>query len=299
MLSNFYLNFYTAWRWSVCLKFVRNWRERFGKDNVQGVSITDEKIRYFLDRRHGFPGQILKNLFWSHPRKRQKVALSRVSIGVGNALLHAGMSRAGIKPVKPARKYVITLIEVPKSREAAEKCITSAKQYGENQNLEVFPAIDQSSAKSFFTEHQLSWIGRNKSEIRQATMGCFASHFSLWMKCIELGESIIILEHDVTFVSRVPTLKFRHVANLSYNAIWKPHINFWARNNQENYYPFTYMRGLGAYAITPEAAALLVEAARRGVVFAADNFIRRDVVSIVDYRPACFHHATDFSTLRP
>ena len=149
MLSNFYLNFYTAWRWSVCLKFVRNWRERFGKDNVRGVSITDEKIRYFLDRRHGFPGQILKNLFWSHPRKRQKVALSRVSIGVGNARLHAGMSRAGIKPVKPARKYVITLIEVPKSREAAEKCITSAKQYGENQNLEAFPAIDQSSAKSF------------------------------------------------------------------------------------------------------------------------------------------------------
>ena len=33
--------------------------------------------------------------------------------------------------------------------------------------------------------------------------GCFLSHYSLWKKCIELKEPIIILEHDVEFNDKV------------------------------------------------------------------------------------------------
>ena len=134
--------------------------------------------------------------------------------------------------------------------------------------------------------------------IREAVQGCFASHYSLWLKCMELDQPIIILEHDAVFVSKIPALRFKHVAMLAYSPDWPSTEGLYAvKENTENYYPFSYMRGLGAYAVTPSGACILVENARRGVTFAADNFVRRGIVSIVDFRPAPFNQLTYFSLL--
>ncbi len=298
MPGDILLKLYNEWRWPLRFKSIRNWRERFSKQNVLGAPITDDKIKHFVRGKHKFPGRILKKLVWSHPRKQQKIALSKTAVRIGNTLLHARMNLAGIKPIVPVKRYLITLVNLPQSCKAAEKCIESAKLYEENANLNVFSAIDQFHAESFFVEHGLSWISRAKRNIRRAAMGCFASHFSLWLKCMKLDEPIIILEHDVIFVSKVSALKFRHIAMLSRSELWellavKPE----GRENTENYYPFSYMRGAGAYAITPEGAHFLVEDARLGVAFAVDNFIRREIVDIVDYRPEPFHHISYFSSI--
>ena len=263
-----------------------------------GATLEDDKIKYFVSRR-GFPGIILKKVLWSHPRKQQKIALSQPVMHMGNALLRVRTNLSGVKSVTPARKYLITLTNLPQSREAAEKCIASAKLYGEDETLEIFSAVDRFCAEAFFVGHGLSWISRGRTSVREAAMGCFASHFSLWLKCMELNEPIIILEHDVVFVSKVPTLRFRHIASLSQCEAWDAMSKVKAgyRENTENYYPFSYMKGAGAYAITPDGARLLVNDARSGVTFGTDNFIRKNVVSIVDYRPAPFHHFTYFSSL--
>ena len=128
-------------------------------------------------------------------------------------------------------------------------------------------------------------------------MGCFASHFSLWRKCIELGQPIIILEHDAIFVSQIPSLRFKHINSLSYSSDWDSQIVKYPRRNGENYYPFACLRGAGSYAITPEGAHLLVEDAHHGVAFAVDNFIRLSIVNIVEYYPSPIHQMTYFSSI--
>ena len=305
----FLYKFYNQWRWPTCIKSVRNWRERFSQENVLGAPITNDKIKHFLKRKYSFSAVVRRTLFaYTRPRaevpsplphKVKKELLSPTYLRVINTLFHIRMSLSRPKTEMPVRKYLITLVNLPDSKDAAEKCIASAKLYGEDHHIDIFPAIDRFTAESFFVEHGLSWISRGKKERREAAMGCFASHFSLWLRCIELGTPIIIMEHDTIFVSKTPTLRFKHIAILSYSTLWRSMTTkYRIRNNTENYYPFSYLQGAGAYAITPKGAQLLVEDARCGLTFGLDNFIRRDIVDIVSYNPRPYHQINYFSSIQ-
>jgi GR25 family glycosyltransferase involved in LPS biosynthesis len=41
-------------------------------------------------------------------------------------------------------------------------------------------------------------------ELTHGERGCFLSHFCLWKKCIELNEPILILEHDIKMIQKIP-----------------------------------------------------------------------------------------------
>ena len=195
-----------------------------------------------------------------------------------------------LKKLRIHRKYVISLIDVPESLAGAKRCISSAKRYGEDQGMEIFPGVRKEDSLAFFLEHNLTFSsipGHEKHRGIAAEMGCFASHYLLWEKCIELNEPIIILEHDVEFRAPISPLRFEEIIHLG-----KPHIQRDVEISaaipskyQEAYYPFNYLLGTYAYGITPAGAHKLVNAAHKTVVSATDSFIDSRRNNILFYLP--------------
>ena len=220
---------------------------------------------------------------------------------IRTVLLQVRMRRERIKAIVPAKKYLITLVRLPDSVAAAEKCRASAKLYGEDDNIEIFPAISQYQSEAFFIKHGIRWHLSSSTLYNRAAMGCFASHMSLWIKCIELDQPIIIMEHDVVFESRIPALAFKHIIRLSSLSFsCSPVLNkkYPLRNNTEYYYPCSHLIGAGAYAITPQGARLLIEKAHTvDYVSPADWHIEKNTVDIIMYNPPPLRQINYFSSL--
>lgn len=66
-------------------------------------------------------------------------------------------------------------------------------------NFERFDAVDGRAAPhSLFSRYDDNLRKRfRRKEMSAGEKGCFASHFLLWQKCVELNEPIVVLEDDV------------------------------------------------------------------------------------------------------
>ena len=241
----------------------------------------------------------LENLFDGAPPDEKKL-WERLRKDIMPALKYAAATQwikirsAGVslsvsvhKPVIPSKKLLITLTDMPASVRMAKRCIESAKQHGEDHNLEILPAVSKFESRDFFIRHNLTWCWEDKENDTLAEMGCFASHFKLWLRCMDLGEPVIVLEHDALFRTSIPTLKFRHVLMLGVNnALWSSKFKVLdASKKGIIFYPHDCLLGTGAYAITPEGTHRLVKAAKEELLIPVDCFIRKELVSILYYNP--------------
>ena len=226
---------------------------------------------------------------WKQLRKDIMPALKYAAANQWINIRSAGVSLSVSvhKPVIPSKKLLITLTDMPASVRMAKRCIESAKQHGEDHNLEILPAVSKFESRDFFIRHHLTWCWEDKENDTLAAMGCFASHFKLWLRCIDLGESVIALEHDALFRTSIPTLKFRHVLMLGvHNTIWSSKFKVLDMCKKGIvFYPHDCLLGTGAYAITPEGAHRLVKAAKEELLIPVDGFIRKELVSILYYTP--------------
>ena len=70
-----------------------------------------------------------------------------------------------------------------------------------NTQFHIFPAVNGRDAEqnilSMYND-KLSQAYRCKS-LSKGQLGCYASHYLLWQKCVELNKPIIILEDDIVF----------------------------------------------------------------------------------------------------
>lgn len=73
-------------------------------------------------------------------------------------------------------------------------------------SFEFFEAIDAKIKENMekFTSYfpkfrSLAFCGRGGCGILDTELACFASHLSLWQKCVELNEAVLILEDDFYF----------------------------------------------------------------------------------------------------
>ena len=209
-----------------------------------------------------------------------------------NFIKHVGYAVAGVKSATIEKKFIITLMKDPPSRATAAKCMQSIRQHGGG-DIEYFAAIDEHSAASVLKEHGIAWTSLGNRDSQGARMGCFASHFLLWLKCIECNEPIMILECDALLVRSIPhKLRFRHVINLAdgkYRKDCLPQSVLKFLDTQtlhkEIYYGSQFMPGLVAYAISPQGAQRLVKRAKATSACEADMFIRKPVVDIVECIP--------------
>ncbi len=213
---------------------------------------------------------------------------------------------AQIKPFKLQKKYIVTLPDIPESLAGAEQCIRTAERFGEQEGMEIFPGIDKHHSEEFFRNHGLTWSYPHQCISRELTshseMGCFASHYLLWKKCVELGEPIMILEDDVKFHAPVPALRFRefiHLCKLIHRRPGRTHVlHKLPLSFREVYYPLRASIGTWAYGISPIGASKLLRSAQEAAVRPADNFITPSKLHMLFYRPHPLTTSYHFSSIQ-
>ena len=201
------------------------------------------------------------------------------------------------------RKYVITLVDVPESLAGARRCISSAKRFGEDKGMDIFPGVRKEESAAFFLERGLTFTstpGHEENHDITAEMGCFASHYLLWEKCVELDKPIMILEDDVEFCAPVPPLRFKEVIHLG--GLTLPLnakiMEVLPNKYREAYYPFNYLLGTHAYGTTPQAAQKLINATQKLVVNTVDLFIHSRRNDILSYLPHPIKFGVAHSSIR-
>ena len=271
---------------------VQRWRNNLSREfSLLGAPASDEKLWRELKGRVKIP-------LWRHVKK---FFFKTGWVRKARTLAVRFRLRA-VKPVKPAKKYIITLTDVPASVEAARRCIESAKRHGEDDGLEIFAGVGRREVRDFFIRHGLTQGRLLRPVNLSAAAGCFASHYKLWLRCLELGEPIIVLEHDAVFRTFIPPLRFKHVITLSVNEVFlRPTLRFIHAlrkfEGKEVLHLWPYIPGTACYAIKPEGARKLVEAASRQFVPAVDCFMSRENVDLVYYHPSPVVPDERFSTI--
>jgi len=130
-----------------------------------------------------------------------------------------------------------------------------------------FKAIDakQNQHSKFKNERQsfLSKIIRGKYLV-DGEIACFASHFSLWQKCIELNEPIVILEDDVEFLPEFENgLKEICESDFEYVRLVCTFDKSFKEIKQKFYSSHLGISGAQGYYLTPAAARKFVDNAKK------------------------------------
>ena len=100
------------------------------------------------------------------------------------------------------KAYIITLKDHQLSETVSKDCQNQATKFGID--VEVFDAIWGDRYQKHMKKTGLK-LGRiKKGKMTLGHYGNFFSHYYLWLKCIELGTPIIVLEHDGYFIRPIP-----------------------------------------------------------------------------------------------
>jgi len=151
----------------------------------------------------------------------------------------------------------------------------------------VHEAFDGTDGKNIIIPESLRqqgwvrWIKVLNNHLTLSEVACFLSHISLWVKCIELDQPIVILEHDAI-------MQNAYLVHTARNAIVylgsKYQINQMTTNLvlgqiNKNY---RFMYCAHAYAIDPYIAKNLVSSViKSGITTSTDAYIRADMFAIV------------------
>ena len=155
------------------------------------------------------------------------------------------------------KAFVITIEDNYLSNQAADRCIASAKKYGVT--VEKWSAMTPRNPvfsktveeKKLAVRHFESGHSRKEN-----ALACFLSHMSLWEKCIEDNEEILILEHDAVFVNTMPKILFDKIITIgqpSYGKYYHPSTLGVQPLSQKEYF-----KGAHAYIVKPAGARDLI-----------------------------------------
>jgi hypothetical protein len=114
-------------------------------------------------------------------------------------------------------------------------------------------------------------------------IGCFYSHYTLWRKCVELGEPIMIFEDDVKFYRGWQPVDWEGVLILSLgkNSFLNQPYQTYLENPSGPPQPMPWrqfsMPGASGYAIKPDAALGLIKFYKK-YFYPADNAINKSIV---------------------
>lgn len=196
------------------------------------------------------------------------------------------------------KAFVITIKDNEKSVEVAERCIASGKRF--KLDIEMHPAItERNDPRQIAHDYKIPTIYFEDNEFSR-TLPClstFLSHHSLWRKCWETKEEIVIFEHDAVLIDEVPkNAPYRHIMNIgrpSYGSWKEPKLLGVNRLTTKEYMP-----GAHAYMIKPSGAEMLLVRSQinpepTDVFMNLDNF-----PTIQEYYPFCAEARDSFSTIQ-
>lgn len=156
--------------------------------------------------------------------------------------------------------HIITLMDVPESRAAAERCAQSVHAHGLESRL--FPAFTPADdPRAIFAHNQwpTAKFDHNRFSRPLPCMACFASHADLWRICHTTATPMVICEHDAVMVRPLPDCGLALCINLG-----KPSYGRWKQPScglgplvSKPHFP-----GAHAYFLHPHAAGELLRVAR-------------------------------------
>ena len=118
------------------------------------------------------------------------------------------------------------------------------------------------------------WIDPiHKTHITSGEVGCFLSHYMLWTKCIDLNEPLLILEDDAVISDKFSQEKLEQLLE-SYNLVYLGWLEMDESQpiNEELVIP-KYPYWTLAYAITPEAAKILIKENPQKNIIPVDEYL--------------------------
>lgn len=187
--------------------------------------------------------------------------------------------------------------QVPGSRKAAGRCLTSAKNFG--YKVELFPSVYWKTMKTIHQQYGLKQkyipdpkIQRLRNgKVPAARMANGTTHYLLYMWSVENQEPICIVEHDAVFVGKIPCAKPNGVIQISSHMKrqakeedirgchrankmrqYQPNFKFvWDDTPGVIVHPLTGMNGTSGYIIHPGAAEKMVEYIQRDGIAQGDR----------------------------
>lgn len=160
------------------------------------------------------------------------------------------------------KSFVITIMDNKRSVQVADRSIMSGKKFGID--IEKFSAVTPTTHDPETYAKSLGIPTAGFKEVYSRYENClsaFLSHYLLWEKCVNLNETLLILEHDAVIVDNIPVFKqFKHVMNLGKPSYGKAQTPMKLGVN-----PLTskrYFPGAHAYMLTPAGAKLLIDKAK-------------------------------------
>ena len=194
------------------------------------------------------------------------------------------------------KMYVITIEDHEQSNRYAERCIESAKKFGHT--VEKWKAVTPKHEPfSLLKQEGISPLGFEEEYSRlENCISAFLSHYSLWKKCIELNENILVLEHDAYFNDAVPDVPFQDICNFG-----QPSYGKFITPSNLGLNPLTskrYLPSAHAYGVTPNGSNLLVQQSKLHAR-PTDLFIRLETFTrIQEYYPWQLKLRDAFSTIQ-
>jgi|TARA_B110000977_G_C11078372_1_gene491988 GR25 family glycosyltransferase involved in LPS biosynthesis len=177
------------------------------------------------------------------------------------------------------RAYVITILDNEKSVKAAEKCIQSGVSQGLVINKwEATTPADE----PFKILKDKGIIGEKLVEVYSRADNCaaaFLSHFSLWEKCMEIQEPIMIFEHDAVIVDQISERVLNGSCYKQMMSIGKPSYGQFRTPAFIGSGPLTskkYFPGAHAYVLKPAAARQLISWTKTRGAAPTDVFLHKD-----------------------
>lgn len=148
------------------------------------------------------------------------------------------------------KTFVIALENYKISREQLEDCLQSCKKF--NWNIEIFWGVDGNALTlESWNIINVNPLLHKPTMDKKGVWGCFFSHYKLWNKCVELGEPIIILEHDAIIKSEWIPFEIS-------NSLVKLHRNYKPKIKKFDIDSGVWTNSAHAYCLTPEHAKKLI-----------------------------------------
>jgi glycosyl transferase, family 25 len=200
------------------------------------------------------------------------------------------------------KAIVIRLKGISESESLARECIES----GKNHNLIIYPFDGVYGEEHIADKHKefeiYPWKEKMKKN-RLGVKGCFLSHYSIWLHCIDIDQPIMIFEHDAVILRKIPeniTEMFDEFLMLDpYNKMQKDYSalhqiehtvsveEYFNENSQQKYeLNHQYAMGLQAYIIKPKAAIKLIKAVKQNGYYPADMQCHKGILNMQTIYPS-------------
>lgn len=184
--------------------------------------------------------------------------------------------------------YIITIKNHELSEAMAQRCLESCNNVG--QKAVIWEAFDGTHGNIKVPVHAigrdyLKYLKLINYTLTPQEVCCLLSHVSLWSRCIEIEQPIVILEHDAVMVAKYEQhMAFNSVVYLG--SVEQASNNYWGLIpiHAQLSSDYRYILRTHAYSIDPMIARnLLSHVIKYGIYTAVDVMIRADIFSIVQH----------------